>query len=216
MTLLSVHEVAFSWWPEVPLLQDVSFSLGAREALLLTGRNGSGKSTLLELVAGFRRPASGQLEIGGHRADRRAARRLRWFMEAQPALYRLLTVREQLEFYSAAHGERPDGVIELAEALTGPAVLDALCAELSTGQAQKVWFAASLKAHRAPLVLLDEPFSAIDAESVPVMLQVLEEFRAAGGAVVLVTHPHRGLIPSSWRELRVGEQAAPVHRGVGA
>lgn len=216
MSLLTADHVSFSWWPDVPFLQDVTFTLDEGEALVVSGRNGAGKSTLLQLIAGFRRPSSGRVEIGGVRADHPAARRLRWFMEAQPALYRLLTVREQLEFYSAAHGQRPDRALELTAELTGPAVLDTLCAELSTGQAQKVWFAAAMAAHRAPLVLLDEPFSAIDDESVPVMLGLLEDFRASGGALALVTHPHRDLIPAEWRELRIGTLTAPAHAVVGA
>ncbi|OLT31535.1 hypothetical protein BJF82_15340 [Kytococcus sp. CUA-901] len=59
-------------------------------------------------------------------------------------------------------------------------------------------------------MLLDEPFSAIDDESVPVMLGLLEDFRASGGALALVTHPHRGLIPAGWRELRIGTLPAPA------
>ena len=78
---------------------------------------------------------------------------------------------------------------------------DSLCAELSSGQAQKVWFAAATACHGAPLLLLDEPFSAVDVESVPVMVSRIERFVAAGGAAVLVTHSHTEHLGGLWRSV---------------
>lgn len=203
MTLLTISDLTFGW-ARTPVLDGLDLTLDRGEAVQLAGRNGTGKSTLLGLVAGHLRPSSGSVRLDGVEAHRRPARTRRWFMEAQPALYRLLTVGEQLDFYARCHGQDPRPVRTLAADLLGPGVHESLCCELSTGQAQKVWFAAALAANRAPLLLLDEPFSAIDDESVPIMLDLLESERAEGRAILLVTHAHGELLPAAWDRLVLG------------
>ncbi|MDO4253721.1 MAG: ABC transporter ATP-binding protein [Kocuria sp.] len=203
MSLISATGLHFEFIPGRPILDDAHFNVDAAEVVVLGGPNGSGKSTLLNIVAGALRPNSGQVTVDGYPAYAAEGRRARWHMTTRPALFRLLTVREQLEFYAAAHGRSATEALELVRELIPEDVSDQLCAQLSTGQAQKVWFAATLAAHHAPVLLLDEPFSTIDVESVPLMVELLEEQRSSGRALVLVTHVHQDVLPNTWAGIDV-------------
>ncbi|MCJ8504124.1 ATP-binding cassette domain-containing protein [Kocuria flava] len=201
MTLLRIRDLGHGWTPGRPLFTHLDLDVAPGEGVLLGGGNGTGKSTLLQLAAGHLVPWQGSVLVDGARATTARARRRRWFMESAPALYRLLTVREQLRFYAAAHGREETAALEVLAELGMGHLEDSLCAELSSGQAQKVWFAAATACHGAPLLLLDEPFSAVDVESVPVMVSRIERFVAAGGAAVLVTHSHTEHLGGLWRSV---------------
>lgn len=203
MSLISVTDLRFGFTPDCPILNKVQLNVGAAQAMVLAGPNGAGKSTLLNIIAGALRPNSGQVTVGGLLAHTTGGRRARWHMTSRPALFRLLTVREQLEFYAAAHSRDAVRALDLVRELIPEDVSDQLCAQLSTGQAQKVWFAAALATHHAPVLLLDEPFSAIDVESVPLMVELLEAERSAGRALVIVTHTYQELLPGTWVDMEM-------------
>lgn len=210
MPLIRISNLRFGFTAGKTLFDGLSVELDSGQALLLKGPNGAGKSTLLNLIAGVLKPASGRISLAGAPAYSSSGRRARWHMTAHPALYRLLTVREQLEFYAAAHGRDAQAALKLVSELIAEDVSDQLCAQLSTGQAQKVWFAASLAAHQAPIILLDEPFSAGDSASIPYMIDLLEEERKAGRALLLVTHTYQDLLPQSWVHQDLGAPGAPA------
>jgi heme exporter protein A len=175
----------------------LSFSLGPGEALLLTGANGAGKSSLLRLLAGLLAPAEGRLLWQGRDAlaDRTAhAARLRYLGHGD-ALKPSLTARENLLFYARLWGGGEEGVAAALEAL-GLAPLAALPVRvLSAGQRRRLALArlalglpAGGGPPRAPLWLLDEPTTGLDAASVERFGALLARHRAAGGLVVAATH----------------------------
>jgi ABC-type multidrug transport system ATPase subunit len=213
MTLLQIRDLGHGWTPGRPLFERLDLDVAPGEGVLLGGGNGTGKSTLMQIAAGHLAPWQGTVLLGGARATTAQARRRRWFMESDPALYRLLTVREQLRFYAVAHGRDETAALAVLDCLGMEALQDSLCAELSSGQAQKVWFAAGMACHQAQLLLLDEPFSAVDVESVPVMVSLVEQFIASGGGVVLVTHSHTERLDPLWRPVALTQpagQTAPL------
>jgi heme exporter protein A len=169
----------------------LSFRLGAGGALTLAGSNGSGKSSLLRLVGGLLAPAAGRLSWGeepiaadlvGHRA------RLHYVGHLD-AVKPVLTPREMLSFWRALRG------LESAASATSAAlsafaletVADWPCRWLSAGQRRRLAL-ARLLVSPAPLWLLDEPTSVLDAESQARLEQAIAAHRAAGGRVVLATH----------------------------
>ncbi|WP_135468002.1 heme ABC exporter ATP-binding protein CcmA [Crenalkalicoccus roseus] len=175
----------------------LSFSLGPGGALLLTGANGAGKSSLLRILAGLLAPAEGRLLWQGRDAlaDRTAhAARLRYLGHGD-ALKPSLTARENLLFYARLWGGGEEGVASALEAL-GLAPLAALPVRvLSAGQRRRLALArlalglpAGDGPPRAPLWLLDEPTTGLDAASVERFGALLARHRAAGGLVVAATH----------------------------
>lgn len=164
----------------------LSFTIPAGAALLLTGANGAGKSTLLRMLAGLLRPAEGAVVWSGTdiAADPPAhAARLR-YLSHQDALKPALTVAENLAFFAGLWGGAVGSALE-AVALGGLAELPARV--LSSGQKRRLAL-ARLALAPAPLWLLDEPTTGLDAASVERLGPLLEAHRAAGGIVVAATH----------------------------
>jgi heme ABC exporter ATP-binding subunit CcmA len=180
-----------------PALQGVSLTVPAGGVLTVLGPNGSGKTTLLRLLATLTRPTAGGGRIGGHDLvrDREGVRRLIGLVGHGTQLYDDLTPLENLAFAAALAGiprDRDTLATALArvglEALAGTRVR-----ELSSGMQRRLALARVML--REPRVLLlDEPFSGLDLESLKRLEAYLHAFKGEGGAVVLVTHSFgRGL-----------------------
>lgn len=176
-----------------PVLRDVTLSLGAGEALLLTGPNGAGKTTLLRVLAGLLRPGAGEVvrtavtEFVGHEA----------------MVYDALTARENLRFfarlYGGAAGRRVDemlGVVGLADRATDRA------GTFSRGMLQRLAIARALLPGPG-LLLLDEPLTGLDAQTVPVLLDLLTNLRRQGTAMIVVSHQLAGLDVLATRQARL-------------
>jgi len=166
-----------------------TLAVGASELVALVGPSGSGKTTLLRVIAGFERPDAGRVAIGGRPVAGEGAwvepeRRRIGMVFQDGALFPHLTVHGNVAFGAA----RPERVRECL-ALVGLADrAGGFPHELSGGEAQRVALARALAAD-PEVVLLDEPFAALDAglrESL--RLEVIEILRAAGASALLVTH----------------------------
>jgi heme exporter protein A len=187
------------------LFEGVAFELDAGGLLRLGGPNGSGKSSLLRLVAGLLPPAGGGLEWAGEPvAASDAFRRGLRFLGHQDAVKPVLTVRENL---AAAAGllaiERP-ALASALERLGLAALADLPVRFLSAGQRRRVSL-ARLALGPAPLWLLDEPTTNLDAGGVAAFLALLAEHRQAGGLALVATHEPLALEPSA--TLRLGPEA---------
>jgi sulfate transport system ATP-binding protein len=180
-----------------PALKDVSFAAADREFLALLGPSGSGKTTLLRVLAGLETPDAGEVRFGG--ADYLAipARRRRAGMVFQHyALFRHMTVAENIAFGLKVRprAERPDGaeIRRRVDDLLSLMQLEGLGrrypAQLSGGQRQRVALARAL-AIEPRMLLLDEPFGALDAQVRRDLRRWLREVHdRAGVTTVFVTH----------------------------
>ncbi|WP_245217241.1 heme ABC exporter ATP-binding protein CcmA [Neoroseomonas nitratireducens] len=171
---------------ERAVIAGLSFRVAAGSAVLLTGANGAGKSTLLRLLAGLLRPAEGAILWRGEdvAADPGAhAARLR-YLAHQDAVKPALTVAENLDFFARLWG----GDVAPALAALGLEALAELPGRvLSSGQKRRLAL-ARLALAPAPLWLLDEPTTGLDAASVERLRPLLAAHRAAGGIVLAATH----------------------------
>jgi iron(III) transport system ATP-binding protein len=187
---LRVRGVAKAY--DAPVLTGLDLDVEVGSLVALLGPSGCGKTTLLRIVAGFERAAAGRSRSaasswrpGGAVAPER--RRV-GMVPQEGALFPHLSVHDNVAFglpRAARRGARPDEVLELV----GLAGLGGrMPHELSGGQQQRVAVARAL-APRPSLVLLDEPFSALDAGlRAQVRAEVRTSLRAAGASAVLVTH----------------------------
>jgi sulfate transport system ATP-binding protein len=148
-------------------VKDVSFQAREGAITALLGPSGSGKSTVLRMIAGLERPDAGRVWVGGEELTNASVQERRLgFVFQHYALFRHMTVRQNVAFgLSVRHVDRPaqrDRVTELLE-LVGLAPLgDRYPDQLSGGQRQRVALARAL-APRPKVLLLDEPFGALDA-----------------------------------------------------
>jgi heme exporter protein A len=165
----------------------LSFTLPAGGALLLIGPNGSGKSSLLRLMSGLSHPEAGSLFWDGIAVeDDLAAHRARLhFIGHQDAVKLALAVGETLGFWAGMHGSATVAPA-LAHFRLEP-LADWPCRHLSAGQRRRLAL-ARLLASPAPLWLLDEPTTGLDAEAQGDLLGAIAAHRRDGGRVALSTH----------------------------
>jgi sulfate/thiosulfate transport system ATP-binding protein len=177
----------------VPVVNDVSLDIGDGEFFVLLGPSGSGKSTLLRAIAGLSGVDHGRISLHGRDVTHVSAR---WrgvgLVFQNYALFRHMTVAENIEFAlrvrrmkAADRRQRRQELLRLV-ALEG--MDNRLPAQLSGGQQQRVAVARAL-AHKPEVLLLDEPFGALDAKIREELRRTIRQVqRELGITTVLVTH----------------------------
>ena len=171
---------------EVVALDGVSLSVAPGEFVCLIGASGCGKSTLLSLVAGLDAPTAGTISTGGRRVG---------FMFQEPALFPWLTAVQNVELPLRANGvgkaERRQRARDLLDSVHLAGFADKRPHELSGGMRQRVALARAL-AQDADVLLMDEPFGALDAMTRDLLHELLEGiWRREGFSVLFVTHEVR-------------------------
>lgn len=165
------------------VLDDVTLDIAPGEFVCLLGASGCGKSTLLNLIAGLDRPTSGQIGTP-------AAGSAVMFQES--ALMPWLTARRNVELAlrlrGVPRGERREKALALLDTVNLADAAEKRPHELSGGMRQRVALARALAQDR-PVLLMDEPFAALDAITRDLLHEELERvWRATGRTIVFVTH----------------------------
>jgi NitT/TauT family transport system ATP-binding protein len=171
-------------------LEKFSLTIPAGEFLCIVGPSGCGKSTLLHLLAGLDLPTAGEVRAGGERVTGPDPRRVMIFQEA--ALFPWLDVQANVEFGLRMQGAAAAGRHAIAARLLNMVHLDqfrhAWVHELSGGMKQRVALARALALDPA-ILLLDEPFCALDAITRTLLHTELQEiWLATKKTIIFVTH----------------------------
>ncbi|WP_414942875.1 ABC transporter ATP-binding protein [Amycolatopsis sp. cmx-11-51] len=158
----------------------------------LVGPNGAGKTTSLLTAVGLLRPDEGTARVFGHDVwrDPLGAKELVGVLPDGLALPERLTGREFLTYLGLLRGLGEEMVVRRADELLAVFELDSTRAsvlEYSTGMRKKISLAAALL-HAPKLLVLDEPFEAVDPVSAATIRTILERFVAGGGSVILSSH----------------------------
>ena len=171
-------------------VDDVSFALEAGESMALFGPNGAGKTTLLRLLAGLLRPTNGRAVITGAEARGEATVRGRvGLISHQTMLYPALTALENVVFAARLHGVESarSAAVAALERMGIATRKDSMVKTLSRGMQQRVSIARAI-VHAPAVLLLDEPYSGLDAGGAAALSRMIHELRTGGASVVLVTH----------------------------
>jgi len=178
------------------IFNDISFALGAGEALVVTGPNGSGKSTLLRVLAGLLRPERGHLKLENGPPEIASPAEVSHYLGHRNAMKRELTVAENLSFWQRFMGDSPGGhgvaLDEAVEAVGLPDIAHLPFGYLSAGQQRRMAMAKLLVAYR-PIWILDEPTAALDAGADRLFADLVKAHLGKGGIVVAATHQPLGL-----------------------
>jgi len=173
-------------------IRDVSFQARPGEILGFLGPNGAGKTTTMRVLSGFLAPTSGRASVAGFDVVEKpleAKRCLGYLPEVVP-LYEDFTAREYLKFVARLKGvdrRKVDGAVDQAMGLCGVTeVADRLVRNLSRGYRQRVGLAHAI-VHDPPVLILDEPTSAMDPRQIVEIRNVIKGLRGTH-TIILSTH----------------------------
>jgi ABC-2 type transport system ATP-binding protein len=176
-----------------PVVDGLDLVVPAGEFYTLLGPNGAGKTTTMRMVAGLLKPDRGSIAVFGidALADPIGARRIMAWVSDEPMIYEKLTPTEYLGFVAGLWSVNGDLAAARAHDLLALLGLQPhageRCEQLSKGMRQKVALAGAL-VHEPRLIILDEPFTGLDAGSSRVVKEVLRERVQAGCSVIMTTH----------------------------
>jgi len=182
------------YYGNITAVSSVSFDIASGEFVALRGASGSGKTTVLRLLAGFLLPDAGSIALDGVTVSDRhnlcpPHQRQIGFVFQQPTLWPHMTVWQHLTF--SARGPQAPAEARLTGLLTDMGLADLrqrYPAELSGGQARRVGVARALAASPR-LLLMDEPFTNLDAAAKAELMAVTQaEIARLGCTVLYVTH----------------------------
>ena len=194
MNTLELHSICKSYGAQ-RALEDISLSVPTGSRTVIVGPSGSGKTTLLRMIAGFEFPDSGRLSLNGQTLvdsthEVPAHQRQIGYVPQDGALFPHMTVAANIGFGLSIKGhEKRERIAQLMDSVALEAnMADRWPHELSGGQQQRVALARAL-AQQPRLMLLDEPFSALDTGLRAAMRKLVARLLAdAGVTTILVTH----------------------------
>ena len=174
----------------IKALDDINLTIGEREFVAVVGPSGCGKTTLLRMVAGLEMPSSGAVRVGGKVVRKPGPDRAVVFQ--QFALFPWKTVRENIAFGLKCKGvdrrKRDDIALKYLELMSMAGTEDSYPHQLSGGMQQRVAIARSY-AIEPDVLLMDEPFGALDAQTRTVMQEELMRVtRVNPRTVLFITH----------------------------
>lgn len=196
--MIRVKNLRFRYKNDAPVLEDVSFTLGAGESLCLLGPNGTGKTTLFRCLLNLQKPQGGEISIDDTNAaalsPRERARRIAYVPQASGLTFPY-TVREAVLMGRVAH-QRLGASPSRADKLAAEAAMERLDVrrlsehrfqELSGGERQLVLVARAL-AQNTRYLVLDEPTASLDYANQIRILQVIKALSRDGYAVLMTSH----------------------------
>ena len=190
------------YFGDFPAIRNVSLEAPRGSVLALLGRNGAGKTTFLQMLAGLSRPSRGEIRVGDGAGDIRSRVGIvghgQW-------IYDDLTAEENLRFFARLYGadeSRVDGWLER----TGLARFRrSRVQEFSRGMRQRLTIARAFL-HDPEILLLDEPWTALDDRAIEFLSELIREAREAGRTAVVCSHQLR-------EALDVATEIAVLDRG---
>ncbi|MEX0282609.1 MAG: metal ABC transporter ATP-binding protein [Arenibacterium sp.] len=193
------------------LFRNLSMDINGGTSLAVLGANGSGKSTFVKLLLNLMAPLSGRVEWPGGRPD------VIGYLAQMTEFDRRFPIRvkdlaamgawREMGFWGQLSGSRRARVASALEATGVADIADQPIHTLSGGQLQRALFARVI-VQDAPLILLDEPFSAVDQSTEAHLLSITRRWREEGRAVVLVLHDLSSVLDHCSDALLLGQETA--------
>jgi heme ABC exporter ATP-binding subunit CcmA len=200
-------EGVWKFFGDYPALRDISFRVEGGACLALLGRNGAGKTTLLRILAGLSKAARGRITILGQDTRAEGTRQRIGVLGHGIGVYEELSAFENLRLFARLYG-LPDPrktAVEWLERTGLERVRDGLVREFSRGMRQRLAVARAFL-HNPAVLLLDEPFTALDDRAIKVLQDLLKAALADGRTIIMSTHQLR-------EALELATDVALINRG---
>ena len=172
-------------------IRNISLQVRRGEFVALFGSNGAGKTTFLKVTAGLMRPTKGSLSIEGFDVAKNAeeTRRRIGFLSHNTFVYRDLSPLENLKFFCRLYGvsDSEERLLDLLKRVDLAQRANEPVRAFSRGLQQRVGIARALL-HDPSLILLDEPYTGLDAKAAQTLNDILDEAARSGKTIILTTH----------------------------
>ncbi len=200
-------EGVWKFFGDYPALRDISFTVDGGACLALLGRNGAGKTTLLRILAGLSKAARGSVTVLGKDARAEVTRQKIGVLGHGIGVYEELSAYENLRLFARLYGiaDPNKTAREWLERTGLDRVRDGLVREFSRGMRQRLAVARAFL-HHPSLLLLDEPFTALDDRAIKVLQDLLTSALREGRTVIMSTHQLR-------EALELATDVALINRG---
>ena len=197
----------WKFFGDYPALKDISFTVDGGACLALLGRNGAGKTTLLRILAGLSKAARGGITILGKDARAEITRQKIGVLGHGIGVYEELSAFENLRLFARLYGiaDPRKTAGEWLERTGLDRVRDGLVREFSRGMRQRLAVARAFL-HNPSLLLLDEPFTALDDRAIKVLQDLLKNALGEGRTIIMSTHQLR-------EALELATDVALINRG---
>ena len=195
------------YFGDFPALREVDLDVRSGSVLALLGRNGAGKTTLLRILAGLSAPSTGEISFPAADASHRKQQGRIGVVSHGAWIYDELTAAENLRFFCGLYGVADPGAVVAAWlARVGlERFRNSRVAEFSRGMRQRLTIARAFL-HEPDILLLDEPWTALDDRATQLLSALLDQARRAGRSAVICSHQLR-------EAFEIADEAALLHRG---
>jgi len=192
------------YFGDFPALRGVSFSATKGSVLALLGRNGAGKTTMLEILAGLSQPSGGEVRIADAAKDLKSHV---GYLGHGTWLYEDLTAEENLAFFGRLYGvpQLEAKIDRWLDETSLQRFRDSRVSEYSRGMRQRLAVARAFL-HEPSVLLLDEPWTALDDRAIAFLSDRIRAARAAGKTVIVCSHQLR-------EALEIADEVAVLERG---
>ena len=200
-------EGVWKYYGDFPALRDISLRVEPGACLALLGRNGAGETTLLRILAGLSNASRGQVRVFDKESRDQETRRRVGVLGHGIAVYEEFSAFENLRLFASLYG-LPDPrktALEWLERIGLDRVKDGLVREFSRGMRQRLAVARAFL-HDPSVLLLDEPFTALDDRAIAVLQELLAQARSREHTIILSTHQLR-------EALQLATHVALINRG---
>ncbi len=213
MKALAVEGV-WKFYGDYAALREVSFDIEPGQCVALLGRNGAGKTTLIRILAGLSRPSRGVVKVFDTDFQNRTTRNRIGILGHGIAIYDELSAYENLKLFASLYGlEKPDAAANHWLERTGlDRVKDSLVREFSRGMRQRLAVARAFL-HDPQMLLLDEPFTALDDRAIALLQNLLRDALKDGRTVLMSTHQLREALELATHVVLIN-RGKLAHRGL--
>ena len=202
-------EVSGVWkyYGDFAALRDIGLRVVPGSTMALLGRNGAGKTTLLRILSGLSKPSRGSVSIHGSDVREESTRRRIGVLGHGISLYDELSAAENLSLFARLYGiaNADKRVDEMLERTGLERVRDGLAREFSRGMRQRL-AVARVFLHDPEILILDEPFTALDDRAIAVLQSLLSDMHQRERTIILSTHQLR-------EALELATHVAMIQRG---
>ena len=207
MTTAIAVDGIWKFYGDYAALRDISLNVESGSCTALLGRNGAGKTTLLQIIAGLSRAARGRVTIYGDDVRTNSTRHRLGVLGHSIGIYDELSALENLRLFGRLYDLKDvdKAAMQWLERVGLERVASGLVREFSRGMRQRLAVARAF-IHDPQVLLLDEPFTALDDKAIAVLQTVLRDALASGKTVMMSTHQLR-------EALELATHVALINRG---